>query len=166
VDPDRIVVHGFSMGSFVAASVAAQCRVSGVILQSSGTNVREWASVVMPWYARPFVKVKISEKLQAVDNLEVVSQIQAPLLILVGKKDRQAPAIMSKKLLAASSAAKKTLVVFPKGGHGDLDRQPGFPEAISRFLDDLWESPAPAAGRAGGAAAKPAATGALRFFER
>lgn len=138
VDPDRIVVHGFSLGSFVAASVASQRRVSGAILQGSGTNVREWASLVVPWYYKPFVKVKISEQLEAVDNVKVVSQIQAPLLVLVGKKDRQAPAAMSKKLLAASPAAKKTLVVFPKGGHVGLEKQPGFREVISRFLDAVW----------------------------
>lgn len=138
VDPDRIIVHGFSLGSFVAASVASQRRVSGVVLQGSGTNVREWASLVVPWYFKPFVKVKISEQLVAIDNAKVVCQIQAPLLVLVGKKDRQAPAAMSKKLLAASPAAKKTLVVFPKGGHVGLENQPGFWEAISRLLDDVW----------------------------
>lgn len=138
VDPDRIIVHGFSLGSFVAASVASQRSVSGVVLQGSGTNVREWASLVVPWYFKPFVKVKISEELMAIDNAKAVSEIQAPLLVLVGKKDRQAPAAMSKKLLAASPAAKKTLVVFPKGGHVGLENQPGFWEAISRFLDDAW----------------------------
>jgi esterase/lipase len=138
VDPDRIVVHGFSIGSFVAASVASERRASGVILQGSGTNVREWASLTIPWYYKPFVRVKISEQVDAIDNVKTVSQVSAPLLILIGGKDREAPAKMSRDLLAASPSVKKTLVVIPKGKHVGLENQPGFREAISRFLDDVW----------------------------
>ena len=138
VDPDRIVVHGFSIGSFAAASVASQRRVSGAILQGSGTNAREWASLVIRWYLKPFVKVKISDQVNALDNRKVVSQIQAPLLVLVGEKDAEAPAKMSRELFAAAPAVKKTLVVIPRGKHVGLEMQPGFWEAISRFLDDVW----------------------------
>ncbi len=142
VDPDRIIVHGFSLGSFVAASVASQRHVSGVILQGSGTTVREWSSLVVPWYFKPFVNVRISEQLLAIDNAKVVSQISAPLLVLIGKKDASAPPKMSRELFAASPSVKKTLVVIPKGRHVGLENQPGFREAVSRFLDDVWE-PAP-----------------------
>lgn len=143
VDPDRIVVHGFSLGSFVAASVASQRRVSGAILQGSGTNVREWSSLVVPWYYKPFVKVRISERLLAIDNAKVISQISAPLLVLIGGKDTEAPARMSRELFAASPSQKKTLVVIPKGRHVGLENQPGFREAVSRFLDDVWGPAAP-----------------------
>jgi pimeloyl-ACP methyl ester carboxylesterase len=142
VNPDRIIVHGFSIGSFVAASVASQRRVSGAILQGSGTNVREWSSLVVPWYFKPFVKVRISEQLLAIDNVKVVSQIQTPLLILIGKKDTSAPVKMSRELFAAAPSVKKTLVVIPKGRHVGLENQPGFREAVSRFFDDVWGSAA------------------------
>lgn len=133
----QVIVHGHSMGSFIAGHVAATRPVDAAILQSSATTTDEFAHSIIPGLMKPFVKVKISENLQGQGNLQNMAAITAPLLIIVGAKDKQTAAFMSEKLYAASPlpAERKTLAIIKGAGHGDIFNFPDGVIAYRAFLD-------------------------------
>jgi fermentation-respiration switch protein FrsA (DUF1100 family) len=129
-----LVVYGFSLGGYAAAHVAAQESCSALILEATGTNVESWAKLVTPWYFKPFVRVRIDEKLSAVDNTASVRRSRSPLLVLTGGADGQAPAPMSRSLFDASPSDNKSIHVFPSGDHGAVKEEAEFSEVFSTFL--------------------------------
>ena len=44
VAPSRIIVHGQSLGSFIAGHVAAERPAAGVVLESSATTAEDWVN--------------------------------------------------------------------------------------------------------------------------
>jgi uncharacterized protein len=117
-----IVVHGFSMGSFIGAHVATERPVAGLVLESTATTVRDWARGFIPWYAKPFVRVRMAEALREESNLARVQRYRGPLLLLVGADDRITPAAMSRELYrrSATPEASRQLMVVAGAGHGDV----------------------------------------------
>src|SRR4030095_16134416 len=55
VGADRIVVHGHSLGSFLAGFIAAHRSTAGVVLEGSATTTEDWVKVRTPGVAKPFV---------------------------------------------------------------------------------------------------------------
>lgn len=136
VAQSRLVVHGLSLGSFMAGHVALQRPVAGLVLEGTGTTVEDWARMSVPWYARPIVRLDIDPSIAGKGTLAAVKHHRAPLLILTGKRDEEAPWKMAQKLFeaAATPADAKELVVLEQAGHMDmLDWQPAT-EAYRRFL--------------------------------
>lgn len=116
-----VVVHGFSMGSFIAAHLATRRPVDGLVLESSATTVRDWAGGFVPWYARPFVRVRTSPMLAAESNLARLRRYRGPLLLVVGARDRVTRPGMSREPFrgSATPGGDRFLVVVPRAGHGD-----------------------------------------------
>jgi len=115
----RIIVHGQSLGSFIAGAVAAERPTGGVVLESSATTTEDWVAAMakgMP------VKVEIDAKLRGRGNLGPVRRIDEPLLLLVGAQDRSTPPALSEALYRASPlpAGRKTLAVIAGAGHNDV----------------------------------------------
>ncbi|HET7371581.1 MAG TPA: alpha/beta fold hydrolase [Gammaproteobacteria bacterium] len=121
-----IIVHGFSMGSFVAASLACKRPVDGLVLESTATTVKAWAKRQIPWYYKPFVTLQIAPSLQKENNIERVQKYSGPLLILAGEADQTTPQDMSHTLIAKSATPDryKALVVVPKARHGEVLARP------------------------------------------
>ena len=59
LSPDKIIIHGFSLGSFIAGQVAKEKAPHALILQGSATNVDEWIAARMPWYSKLFINVEV-----------------------------------------------------------------------------------------------------------
>lgn len=139
VDSLRIVVHGHSMGSLIAAHVAASRNVEAVVLESSATSTDEYVGNQIPWYAKPFVRVRIAPSLRAHGNLRLMPSIRAPLLLVVGENDSDTPARFSRALLSASSLpdSEKTLAVIPRASHSDSFEQPEALHAYRALLRSL-----------------------------
>lgn len=138
IDRSRIVVHGQSLGSFLAGEVADRRPVGGVVLESSATTAAEWMRSMnpRPWYARPFVRMRISESMRGAGNLERVRRIRAPLLVLVGEQDNVTPPPLSRRLYeqAATPDSLKRLHVLPGAGHNNVPAHPDFARAYTEFL--------------------------------
>lgn len=117
-----IVVHGHSIGSFVAGHVAAHRDAAAVVLESSATTTEEWVASRAGGVAGKLVRIKIDEPLKGRGNLHNLPSIQEPLLILVGGKDRLTPPVLSQKLYQASPLPpeRKTLVLVPQAGHDNV----------------------------------------------
>lgn len=139
VPASRIVVHGQSLGSFVAGHVAANRPAGGVVLESSATTTEEWADANRRGVARLLVRLEIAEALRGRGNLSNMPRIEEPLLLLVGERDRTTPPRLSRALYDASPlpAGSKTLLVVPRAGHDDVMLRPEAAAAYRAFLARL-----------------------------
>ena len=115
-----VLLHGFSLGSVVAAHVAGQRPAKALVLQGSLTNVSEMANARVPLLMRPFINFEIAKELQQVDNKAVLARIQTPVLICVGEDDSETRPQMSEKLFAVSASPIKQLYIARDAGHGNL----------------------------------------------
>ena len=136
IDPRQIVVHGQSLGSFMAGHVAAQRPTAGVVLESSATTAEAFARLQVPLFARPFVRLDIAESLRRQGNLQQMSRLDEPLLVLVGSEDDVTPASFSRNLFRASTlpAAGKRLLVVKGAGHNNVLADPSAITAYREFL--------------------------------
>jgi len=135
----RIVVHGQSLGSFIAGHVAARRRAAGVVLESSATTAEQWMQAATPGLAKPFLKTHIDDALKGRGNLANMPLIEEPLLLFVGTRDRTTPPLLSRALYAASPLppGRKTLVEVAGATHVDALTKPQAIAAYRAFLERL-----------------------------
>ncbi|MFZ6744795.1 alpha/beta hydrolase [Undibacterium sp. JH2W] len=119
----KLIVHGQSLGSFMAAYVAQQRQPDGLVMESTANNAYDWASANMPWYARPFVSIELSPVLKNIDNAAALSAYTGNSLLVMGDKDKVTPLELGQKVYAAIPQGNKRLFVSAGGEHdGLLDR--------------------------------------------
>lgn len=126
VDPDRLIVHGRSLGGGFAAQVVATegHEPAAVILGSSFTSLPEAAGSLIPgvgWLVRDRLPVR-----------SVLADYAGPVLVLHGEHDTVIPVEHARR--NADAAADATLVVYPRTGHNDMPRGHGRWEDIEAFL--------------------------------
>jgi fermentation-respiration switch protein FrsA (DUF1100 family) len=147
-DRGPIVVWGQSLGTGVAARMAAEGRASGLILQSPYTSVVDVAAMEYPLFP-----VRLLDT-DPFDTLSLVPKIRLPVLILHGTDDWTVPFWMG-ELLQKRFGREATLVPIAHGGHNDLTEDQLVPPALQ------WlKANAEAIGRA--ANIQPVVTGASR----
>lgn len=136
VDPATIVVHGQSLGSFIAGRVAAERPAGGVVLESSATTTEDWVAANLRGARRMIVRAEIDPALRGRGNLANMARIEEPLLLLVGAADRTTPPSLSQALYAASPLppGRKTLAIVPGAGHNDVLVRPEAIAAYRAFL--------------------------------
>lgn len=136
VGPDRVVLHGQSLGSFFAGYVAVRRSAAGVVLESSATTAEEWVEASTPGWVKPFVRTRIAPELKGRGNLPNMARIEEPLLILAGEKDKTTPPRLSEALYAASPLppTRKTLAVIRGADHNNVMTRTETLEAYRQFL--------------------------------
>lgn len=135
--PGQVVVHGQSLGSFVAAYVAQQRPVAGLVLESTSTNVRDWANANVPWYAKPFLTIEIGPTLRDIDNIHALSGYQGPALVMVGAHDAITPPKYAQQVYAGLPGMHKRLVVNPAAGHNDVLEDAATDAAYCAFIGSV-----------------------------
>ena len=113
VAPDRIVLLGESLGSGVAVQLAARHKVAAVILEAPYTAAVDIAAQAYPWLP---VRVLMLDQFLSRDH---IADIDAPLLILHGERDRVIPYRSGLRLFDQASAPK-TFVSLGAKGHEAL----------------------------------------------
>ena len=126
IAPGRIVIWGESLGSGLAAWLAARHPVGAVVLETPYTSI---AAIAKQRY--PFVPVDLLLK-DRFDSLAELPAITAPILVAVAGRDRIVPPSMGHALHAAARAPSE-LWLAAEAGHSDL-RHHGLVEAIAAFL--------------------------------
>lgn len=123
-----IVVYGESLGSGVALALAAQRKVGAVVLDAPYTSIVDIAAGQYPFLP---VRALLTDRYES-DSL--VQGVTAPVLILHGALDRIVPVEMGRNLYALAKDPKR-LIVFPNGGHVDLDDH-GAVQEVQRWVSD------------------------------
>ncbi|HEV2212491.1 MAG TPA: alpha/beta hydrolase [Gammaproteobacteria bacterium] len=134
-----LVVHGFSLGSMLAPYVANERPVDGLVLESTATDVPDWANSIVPWYAWPFVSIHIDPPLLKVNNVTALREYHGPLFLVVGDRDDTTPPKFSQELYAdsATPAAEKRLYLVKGKDHGNALEDAGAQQQYRQFLDEL-----------------------------
>lgn len=145
VSPERLLVWGHSLGSFMATHVATQREVAGVVLENPATNVDDWTSNLIPWYVRLFLGVDIDPALADDDNLERVRTLEAPLLVVGGTDDPITDPAMARRLHEESASDERQLVLVEGGAHNGLYEEPEVQQAYRALVERVIASPPRAA---------------------
>jgi fermentation-respiration switch protein FrsA (DUF1100 family) len=107
VPPERVIVHGRSLGGGVSTALAARRPVAGLVLESTFTSI--YALV-------PGVRAFPPDRFRSHARIRGV---RAPVLVIHGTRDEVVPFAHGERLLAAAPGPKQRLWV--KGaGHNDL----------------------------------------------
>ncbi|MPZ58191.1 MAG: alpha/beta fold hydrolase [Rhizobiales bacterium] len=137
---ERIAVWGESLGTGVAAALAAQRPVARVILESPYTSIADIAAAVY-WFVP--VRLLIKDPFRSDQR---IGKVSAPVLVLHGALDNIVPIEYGERLYALIRAPKRFLRLT-NAGHNDHDTH-GALEAIREFLVIPGPEPTgPASGR-------------------
>jgi fermentation-respiration switch protein FrsA (DUF1100 family) len=126
VDPSRIIIHGRSLGTGVAAQLAAQRPPAALILESPFTSIASFAS-------RMFVPQFLVRNSFHTDR--ALPKLSCPILILHSRQDEIVPFSHAEKLKQLVPTA--TLVELDGTHNAGLSSQDAYWEAIDRLLQGL-----------------------------
>ena len=133
VSPDDIVIYGESLGTGVAAQVALQREISGLVLDSPFTGLADLAEERHPMLpVRRFL-------LDRYETLMHVASLQMPVLVLQGEKDPIVPLAMARAVFEAMPGPKH-FVSYPEGRHLDHAKFGSF-DTLTRFLRERKRLP-------------------------
>jgi hypothetical protein len=133
IPPGRIVLYGESLGSGVAVQLAAERAVGAIVLDAPYTSIVDVALLAYPYLpVRPLL-------LDRYESDRHIARVKAPVLVLHGERDAVIPVRMGRAIHALAPEPKK-LVLFPDGGHVDLDDY-GAAEIVSRWLTETLQAP-------------------------
>ncbi|GAA6171661.1 alpha/beta fold hydrolase [Colwellia sp. KU-HH00111] len=136
--PNKVIVHGYSLGSFIATQLAKEHPIDALVLQGSATNVDDWIAAKTPWYMYPFLTVNMDPAFHLANNQVIVEQqYQNPLLIIAGEDDQQVPVSLSQKLFNASQSANKKLIIVEGADHGNMFKAPATTDIYIEFLTSI-----------------------------
>jgi fermentation-respiration switch protein FrsA (DUF1100 family) len=113
-DASRIVAWGFSLGSGVAVALAAEHRVSKLVLEASYSSIADVAASAFPILP---VRLLLQDPFRS--DLRI-ARVKAKLLFMHGARDGTIPIVFGERLFALANEPKQ-FVRFPDGGHNDLD---------------------------------------------
>ncbi|HEY9658617.1 MAG TPA: alpha/beta hydrolase [Allocoleopsis sp.] len=107
IPPDQIILYGRSVGGGSATDLATRHPVAGLILESTFTSAFR---VVVPFPLLPFDKFP---------NLDKLSQVHCPVLVMHGEADQTIPLTHGQTLYETAPEPKLSLWVA-EAGHDDF----------------------------------------------
>jgi fermentation-respiration switch protein FrsA (DUF1100 family) len=129
IDPERVAVHGRSLGSGVAVAVAAARPVRCVLLTTPFASALDLAREFYPWLP---VGILLRHRF---DSAALAPKIERPLLVLSANEDTIVKPHHAEKLVSLwrGPVDHRKLAGF---GHNDLQLAPEYARAIGWFLDE------------------------------
>ncbi len=126
VDPDRIVVHGRSLGAGAVCALALRRKPAALVLESAFTSVPAMARRMgVP----PFLV------LDKFNNRSALAELQMPALILHSRADDVVPVRHAQRLHEVAHQGR--LVLFDGLGHNDpMSQRTEYWQALEAFLRD------------------------------
>jgi pimeloyl-ACP methyl ester carboxylesterase len=134
----RLIVHGHSFGSFVAAHLAGQRQLDGLVLEGTGTDPKTYAQNLTPWFARPFVTYRVVGDVAEVDNVRSLQGTKFPILVIAGKRDSTTPEATARVLFDSLKQSNKRFVSVDSG-HMDAMLFPETKAAYKDFISGKFE---------------------------
>jgi len=113
IAPERLVLHGHSIGAAVAIEVALQKKVRGLVIESAFTSTKDMAKTLALFaLISPVVPAHYN-------NLEKIRRVPFPMLIIHGERDEIVPFSMGQKLFETATDHKSFYPV-KDAGHNDV----------------------------------------------
>ena len=134
VNPDKLILHGHSMGTIFAVWLANNNDAAGVVLESPITDAKDLTQGFVPNLLRPFISFDIDEALLELSNLREIGRLQKPVLIITGSDDKITPMAMAEKLYKKAKISEKKLYIIDGGGHNDLPLRKEYKKELFAFF--------------------------------
>jgi len=112
VKSENIILYGHSLGTGVAAQMAEEFQVGGVVLLAPYLSIAEMAQREFPYFPAKFIV------LDRFDNEKKMNRIHAPLLIVNGARDRLIPPVEGEQLYELANEPRQ-FISLPDRGHND-----------------------------------------------
>ncbi|CAI0387434.1 unnamed protein product [Linum tenue] len=130
IDTSRIVVFGRSLGGAVGALLTRNNpdKVAGIILENTFTSILDMAGVLLPFLkwviggsGAKGVKILNFVVRSPWNTIDVIGEVQRPILFLSGLQDEMVPPSHMQMLYAKAAAHNKECIFvdFPSGMHMD-----------------------------------------------
>ncbi len=100
ISDEQIILYGESLGTAIAVNLAKENKFAGIILESPFTSMTELARKYYPYLPVNFI---LKDKF---DSIKKIKLIEAPILIMHGKKDKIVPFKMGLKIYQSSNNPK------------------------------------------------------------
>ncbi|TAF56202.1 MAG: alpha/beta fold hydrolase [Sphingobacteriia bacterium] len=125
--PQNIVLFGRSLGTGIAAQLAAKRDCRSLVLETPYPDI---ASLFRPWFSiYPLHRMLHFQ----FPTKAYLPQVTAPILIVHGESDGVIPLSKAEQLRPLLKAQDQ-FVVIPGGSHNDLPQFPLYQKAIKKFL--------------------------------
>lgn len=121
LSPARIAYFGHSLGSGVAAELAAEATPAALMLQSPFTSARDMARIIV---ARPIALVWNVVSRVHYDTAARVATLDCPVHVAHGDRDLIVPTRMGRRVHAAARN-KGQLLIVSGAGHNDVAERGG-----------------------------------------
>ncbi|XP_030530078.1 alpha/beta hydrolase domain-containing protein WAV2 isoform X2 [Rhodamnia argentea] len=130
IDTSRIVVFGRSLGGAVGAVLTKKNpnKVAALILENTFTSILDMAGVLLP-FLKWFIGKSTSKGLKILNivvrspwnTIDVIGQVEQPILFLSGLQDEMVPPLHMQLLYAKAATHNRqcVFVEFPTGMHMD-----------------------------------------------
>lgn len=131
----RVYAYGFSFGGASASNLARTGGFSGLILESTSSDIQAMGRNMIPAIARPLVRLEVDGDLSAFNYFGFAVEARTPILILAAREDTQADlATVSAFASRLSEAGADVAVIETPGRHGDAIYSEEASIAIRRLL--------------------------------
>ena len=128
--PRRVIAIGFSIGSGVAAELAAARRLDGLILVTPFDSLKSVAQSMYPWIPiGPFFDHEI-------DAASALDKVDAPVAIIAAGRDEIVPGARTEALRPHAHALAFDRTI-DAAGHNDIYARSDFHDAMHEALDRL-----------------------------
>jgi pimeloyl-ACP methyl ester carboxylesterase len=121
----RRVILGRSLGSGLAAMLAAEVQPEQTVLVSAYESLQVLTAEIYPWVPGALLRYPLRTD-------EALPRVRGPVLLVHGERDTVIPAAHSQRLHARAGGT--TLLLLPEAGHGDIHRHPRYLEALRAVL--------------------------------
>ena len=128
IPPERIVIHGESIGNGVAIEAATRHPSRALIVESAFTSIVAMGKLAVSWLPLEwFVSCRY-------DNLAKLPKVARPVLVMHSRDDEVIPFEMGRALFQAAAEPKQFLEL--KGTHNDgyVESGPSYSASIRDFL--------------------------------
>ena len=127
VRPDRTIAVGFSIGSGIAAELAAKRRLDGLILVTPFDSLKAVAQSMYPWLPiGPFFDHEI-------DTASAIAAVQTPVAIIAAERDEIVPSERTAELRGRVPQLRFDRTIA-RAGHNDIYARSDFHAAMREAL--------------------------------
>ena len=121
----RRVIYGRSLGSGLAAMLAAEVQPELTVLATPYSSMSALVADIYPWVPTGLLRYPLRTDL-------ALPKVKGTVLLVHGERDELIPVAHSKRLAALSPSA--TLLLLPEAGHNDIQMFPAYLEAFGTAL--------------------------------
>ncbi|GGX34618.1 alpha/beta hydrolase [Undibacterium squillarum] len=136
----KLIVHGHSLGSFMAGYIAQHRQPDGLVLETTATRVDEVVPLMTPLLLRPFTKVTYAPTILEIDNRVAVSQYRGKALVISGEKDQQTPAELGQAVFNAIPSLDKQFMNIAGAGHSGLMARADVQQSYCAVVNQLAQT--------------------------